>query len=85
MKRNVLAEIQSELSKSSSCVNIIVNNHYNQAVPTSWDYGSFNPSSNYYSRLNLHNKENIKESNCKARPCEIPRSPEIVKNSKEIK
>ena len=86
MKRNALAEIQSEMSKSSSCVNIIVNNHFNQAVPTSWDYGSFNPSSNYYSRTNLHNKENILNFNNQSVPWDLPRSPDLKpSNGKDAK
>lgn len=74
--RHVLGERDSEMSKSSSCVNIIVNRFSDKNIPTSWNYGSFNPSSNYFSRMQIHNKENLVNINL---------SPELGNNSRDMK
>lgn len=82
--RKVLGEIHGDISKSSSCVNILLPKRFEKNVPTSWNYGSFNPSSNYFTHQNLHSSvEDEGGSNVRGRDYETREfrysDPEFVK------
>lgn len=64
--------MNKEISKCNSCVNIGFSK-YDSNIPMSWNYGSFNPNSNFYSRTNLHKDKEFEQS--RAQLSEMPASP----------
>jgi hypothetical protein len=46
-------------------------------VPSSWNYGSFNPNSGYFSRVNLHTLSSENSPDIKSRISKPPKHKEL--------
>lgn len=57
--------------------NNVTGDKYDENVPTSWNYGSFNPGSGYFSRVNLHILSNENSPKIKSRTSKPPKHKEL--------